>query len=231
MDAAANPPPGPNRIAGRPDWQNLFTPRLAALAARGVSRVYKPGSIVIHEGAPGGSMFFVGSGLVRTFTAREEDGAEFTFGFYGPRETLGEMSLDGSARSASVVAVQTTVCKFVDRDLLKTSIAQDPELAFELMGLLTRRARMLSDRARDLALYDVYGLMKLFLRREAQLQADGSLRVPYTLTQVQLAQQLGCARTMVTKLLKALIEGGYLRLDSTDQGKLWTVVKPLPKGF
>ena len=225
-DASSTPPLPP---AG--NLLQLFTPRLAALAARGVQRRYRAGSVLIHEGAPGGSMYFVREGLLRTYTAREEDGAEFTFGFYGPGETLGEMSLDGGLRTASVVVEEAAQCAYVDRELLRAGIAQDPDLAFELIGLLTRRARMLSNCARDLALTDVYGRLRLLLRATAQPQADGTLRMPYPLTQVQLAQQIGCTRPMVSKLLNDLNKGDYLRLDGSGKKRRLTILKALPPHY
>jgi CRP/FNR family transcriptional regulator, cyclic AMP receptor protein len=226
MDTAKNPPAAP----GKPDPYLLFQPPLAALAAQGAIKRYKRGLILIQEGDPGGDMYFVLAGRLRTYTANE-DGDEFTFGFYGAGETLGEMSLDGGTRSASVVVEEAAVCAHVDRATLKAGIAQDPELAFELMGLLIRRARMLSDRARDLALTDVYGRLSLLLRASARQQPDGTLRLPYPLTQLQMSQVIGCARPMVSKLMKDLVQGGYLRQDSTERGRLWTIVRPLPSGY
>jgi len=45
-----------------------------------------------------------------------------------------------------------------------------------------------------------------------------------TLTQEQLAQQVGCSRTMITRLLGDLVKGGYLRQDE----RRWRILRPLP---
>ncbi len=198
-------------------------PLLQALAAQAPQRRCRKGALLIEEGEPGGNLFFVDSGLLRAYSDRE-DGQEFTFGFYGPGEVLGEMSLDGGPRSASVTVEQTAVCRWVTRQTLEQHIAQHPALAFELLTLVIRRGRALSTRARDLALTDAYGRLVLLLRAGSRPQPDGTQRMTYGLTQVQLAQQIGCSRPMVTKLLGDLVKGGYL---VSDRGH-WVTCKPLP---
>ena len=198
-------------------------PALHRVSERGTLRRYKKGVVLIEEGEPGGTLFFVQTGLLRAYTART-DGQEFTFGFYGPGAVLGEMSLDGGPRSASVTVEETATCRCVSRQTLEQCIAEEPALAFELLALVIRRARALSDRARDLALHDAYGRLVLLLRAGSTAQPDGSQRMGFALTQAQLAQQIGCSRTMVTKLLGDLVKGGYLALEQRH----WVTRKALP---
>jgi CRP/FNR family cyclic AMP-dependent transcriptional regulator len=193
------------------------------VADQGEERRYRRGTLLIQEGDSGGSLYVILSGRLRAFTAKP-DGQEFTFGIYGPGEYMGELSLDGGPRSASVVVESTAVCRIVTRQTLERCIAEDPTLAFELLTKVIHRARDLSNRARDLALNDAYGRLALLLQSQGVPQADGSLWLPQRLTQAQLAQQIGCSRTMVTKLLGDLVKGQYLQLDD----KRWRVLRKLP---
>ncbi len=86
------------------------------------------------------------------------------------------------------------------------------------------RARDLSTRARDLALNDAYSRLTQLLRDGAVAQDDGTHWMPAPLTQEQLAGQVGCSRTMITKLLGDLVKGGYVRMD---QRRL-RLIQPLP---
>jgi CRP/FNR family cyclic AMP-dependent transcriptional regulator len=208
------------------DGLALLSPAMRVVADRGVERRYRRGTILFQEGDPGGSLYFIVRGRLRAYTARA-DGQEFTFGVYGPGECMGELSLDGGPRSASVMVEQAAVCRIVTRQTLEQCIAAQPELAFELLTKAIRRARDLSLRARDLALSDAYGRLSQLLREGAQAQADGTHWMPVALTQVQLAQQIGCSRTMVTKLLGDLVKGGWLRQDQ----KRWRLLRPLPPGW
>ena len=79
---------------------------------------------------------------------------------YGPGEYVGEMGLDGGVRSASVVALETTVCSMVTRRTLEQHLREQPEFAFELIAKVIRRARAATMSAKSMALNDVYGRLK-----------------------------------------------------------------------
>ena len=208
------------------DGLGRLSPALRTVAERGVERRYRRGTLLIQEGEPGGTLYFIVRGRLRAFTARD-DGQEFTFGFYGPGETMGELSLDGGPRSASVIVEETAVCRIVTRQTLESCIAQNPSLAFELLSMVIARARGLSNRARDLALGDAYSRLAQLLRDTAVPQPDGTRWMPAPVTQEQLAGQVGCSRTMITKLLGDLAKGGYV---GVDQRRL-RLLKPLPSGW
>ena len=205
------------------DGLELLSPTLRAVAERGTERRYRKGTILIEEGANGDALYFILRGRLRAYSARA-DGQEFTFGYYGPGEYMGEMSLDGGPRSASVIVDEASTCSVVTRQTLTQCIAQDPAITFELMAMVIRLARSLSTRARDLALNDAYGRLAHLLRESAAPQADGTQWMPNALTQEEMAQQVGCSRTMVTRLLGDLVRGGFLRRDE----RRWRLLRPLP---
>jgi CRP/FNR family cyclic AMP-dependent transcriptional regulator len=213
----------PAPLCTEEDGLARLSPAMRGVAERGVERRYRRGTILIQEGEPGGTLYFIVRGRLRAYTARA-DGQEFTFGSYGPGEYLGELSLDGGPRSANVIVEQTAVCRIVARQTLEQCIAAQPQLAFELLGKVIHLARRLSVRARDLALNDAYGRLVQLLRDNAQPQTDGTHWMPAVLTQAELAQQIGCSRSMVTKLLGDLVKGGWLRQDQ----KRWRLLRPLP---
>ncbi len=196
---------------------------LRTVAEHGLERRYRKGTILIEEGEAGGTLYFIVRGRLRAYSARA-DGQEFTFGFYGPGEYMGEMSLDGGPRSASVIVEEAATCRIVTRQTLEACIVRDPAITFELMAKVIRLARSLSTRARDLALNDAYGRLAQLLRSGADPQPDGSGWMRSALTQEQLAQQVGCSRTMITRLLGDLVKGGYLRQDE----RRWRILRPLP---
>ena len=208
------------------DGLALLSPSLRKVAERGMERRYRKGSILIEEGEPGGQLYFIVRGRLRAYSSTS-DGQEFTFGYYGPGEYMGEVSLDGGPRSASVIVEQAAVCRIVSRQILEQCIAQDPRITFELMAKISRLARVLSVRARDLALNDAYGRLIQLLRDGSELQADGSLWMRDAMTQEQIAQQVGCSRSMIANLLGGLEKGSYIRKDE----KRWRTLKAPPPKF
>lgn len=186
------------------------SPALCALAARGVTHHYKSGRLLIEEGDAGDTLYIVLQGRLRVFAAHAENGREITYGTYGPGEYVGEMSLDGAPRSASVETLKPTTCSVVTRTTLQTFISERPDFAFELLAKVIRRARAATLTARQLALNDAYGNLKAWLESESVPQADGTRWMAERPTHRELAHRIGRSREMVSRLMKDLERGGYV---------------------
>jgi len=157
-----------NSRAGRsgptlPSLHDLpISPALRALAERAEPRRYRKGVLLIQEGDQGDTLYIVLAGKVRAYSQGEND-REITYGVYGAGEYIGEISLDGGPRSASVMTLEPTVCVVIPRQTLLLHIAQYPEFAFELLSKVIRRARSATLSAKQLALNDVYGRLRALL--------------------------------------------------------------------
>jgi CRP/FNR family transcriptional regulator, cyclic AMP receptor protein len=179
-------------------------PSLRLLAARGIARSYRKGIVLIEEGSVGDNLYLILSGSLRAFSS-DARGREITYGVYGPGEYVGEMSLDGGPRSASVITEEACRLVMVTRASLLTHISEHPEFAFELLTKVIRRARAATLSTKQLALNDVYGRLKSLVDEST---GDGR---HLELTHQGIAQRLGCSREMVSKLVKDLELGGYLK--------------------
>lgn len=190
--------------------QEARAARLAELAALGNVRRYPARRLLIQEGDEGDNIYLVVSGRLRVFSS-DNRGKEITLGVYGAGEHVGEMSLDGGVRSASVETVEPTVCSVLTREMLRRHIAEHPDFAFDMMARLIRRARLATESARSLALIDVYGrLTRLLDELATELRPDGSRRLPERITHQEISSRIVCSREMVSRLLKDLEHGGYL---------------------
>ncbi len=200
-----------------------YAPNLRALAMQGEVRRYRKGAILINEGDSGDTMFMLLSGRVKVFSTNAND-KEITFGVYGPGEYFGEMALDGGARSASVMTQQASVCAVITRATLLAFIAQRPEFALELLSKVIRRLRLVTRYARSLAFTDVYGRLTRCLNELATLQEDGSRQIAERITHQEISSRVGCSREMVSRILKDLESGAYIRVTA----RRITLVKNLP---
>jgi CRP/FNR family transcriptional regulator, cyclic AMP receptor protein len=198
---------------------------LREIAATGVIRAYPKNTIIINEGEVGDSLFIVLSGRMKVF-ASNAAGREVVIAFHGPGEYVGEMSLDGSPRSASVMTVEPTTCAVVNRASVREFLLAHPEFAMHLIEKLIQRVRLTTENVKSLALSDVYGrLVKLLLA--LAVEREGRLIVPERLTQQDIAERVGASRDMISRLLKDLIAGGYLVI----QNHMITVLKKPPHGW
>ena len=196
---------------------------ISALAARGVVRRYRKGTVLIEEGDVSDTLYIVLSGRVRVYSSGDR-GREVTHGTYGPGEYVGEMSLDGGARSASVATIEACACAVVTRATLQAYIGENPSFAFELLSKVIRRARAATLSAKQLALNDVYGRLVALFNELSTPRPDGSRQIRERLTHQDAANRLGCSREMVSRLMKDLERGGYV---AQRQGRI-SVLGRLP---
>jgi CRP/FNR family cyclic AMP-dependent transcriptional regulator len=187
---------------------------LRSLAASGVQRSYRKGTLIIEEGSHGDTLYLLLRGRVKAFSS-DARGREVTYGVYGAGDYFGEMSLDGGPRSASVIVEQACTCAVLTRQTLHEHIAAEPAFAFELIGRVIRRARLATQSARSMALLDVYGRVVQLLESLAVVQADGTRIIAERLTHAEIAARVGCSREMVSRLMKDLAAGGFVETSGT----------------
>ena len=198
---------------------------LRAIAAGGVVRAFPRGSVLINEGDQGDSLFIILSGKVKVF-ASNAAGKEVVIDFHGPGEYVGEMSLAGAPRSASVITIEPTTCAVVTRAHFREFILAHPDFALHLIEKLILRARRATENVKSLALSDVYGRLVRLLVTLAH-DVDGRLVVPEKLTQQDIADRIGASRDRISRLMKDLVGGGYLAVEE----KTITILKKPPPGW
>jgi CRP/FNR family cyclic AMP-dependent transcriptional regulator len=198
---------------------------LRAIAATGVVRQFPKNAVLINEGEHGDSLFIVLAGKVKVY-ASNAAGKEVVIDFHGPGEYVGEMSLDGSPRSASVMTVEPTTCAVVGRAHFREFVLAHPDFALHLIEMLIRRVRHTTESVKSLALSDVYGrLVRLLL--SLAVERDGRLIVPEKLTQQDIAERVGASRDMISRLMKDLVGGGYLVIEE----RTITILRKPPPGW
>ncbi len=198
---------------------------LQTIAASGVVRSFPKQTVLIHEGDVGDALYIILSGRVKVY-ASNAAGREVVINFHGAGEYVGEMSLAGEPRSASVVTVEPTTCAIVNRAQFRDFIAANPDFAQHLIHTLIRRARSATENVKSLALSDVYGRLVRLINALA-VERDGRIMVQERLTQQDIAERVGASRDMIGKLMKDLVAGGYLLVEDRQI----TVLKKLPPGW
>ena len=186
---------------------------LRRLARHGEIKRYRKGHRLIQEGDHGDTLFIILSGRVRVFGSDDQD-REITYGTYGAGDYLGEIILDGGPRSASVITLEPTECALVTRQTLLQHISEHPEFAFDLLAKVIGLARAATLSTKQLALEDVYARLVSLLNELAVPQPDGTRLIAERLTHQAMANRLGCSREMVSRLMKDLEGGGYLRVEA-----------------
>ena len=192
------------------------------LTKLGSLRRFAPQTIFMVEGDIVESIYIILDGHVKVFSS-EPDGSQIVLNICGPGEWLGELSLDGGHRSASVMALESVNCSVVTRHSLREAITRDPDLAWQIIGTLINRTRQATGQIKRLALHDVYQRVTHLLQSLSHDQAGG-LVVSERLSQQEIAHRIGASRDMVARVMRELVTGGYVEVDH----KLIKLTKPFP---
>jgi len=201
----------------------LPTPLLDALAAHGNTRPFRANAILINEGDVSDTLYIVLTGRLRVYASSDE-GRDVVLAEHGPGEYVGELSLDGTARSASVKTLVDSTCCVVSGAQLRGFLAEQPDFALHLSHKLVRMVRRLTEQVKSLALQDVYGRMVRVLMELSDPAGDERV-VREKLTQQDIAERVGSSREMVSRIFKDLTKGGYVAVAS---GRIRILKRPPP---
>src|SRR3954469_3528232 len=108
-------------------------------------RDFPPNTVIVREGAPGNSMFFITAGLVEVRKKDVTTGIDFLLTEMGPGQNFGEMSrLTGKPRTATVTAVQPTTCAVLEQKDFQDLFMSYPKIGLALTTILAERVESAS---------------------------------------------------------------------------------------
>ncbi len=177
---------------------------------------FKAGTEIFAQGDPGDAMYFIDEGHLEV-SVMAADGRKLTLDILKDGDVVGEIALlDEGLRTATITA--RTPCRLwrLSRGDLKSAIANDPELALELLGLAGKRLRWLTRQIHEqafLSLQERLAAKVLHLTSEGE---DDDLDTLY-MSQSELADFLAVTREAVSKTLTVWKQNGVIELG---RGKL-----------
>lgn len=126
-----------------------LTPADSAEIARSMTRrEFPPHTMIVREGGPGDAAYLVLSGLVAVRRRDRESNVEFVLSELGPGQMFGEMALlTGKTRTATVVALEPTVCAVLSRDDFARALREHPGVAVAFTGILAERLERANEQA------------------------------------------------------------------------------------
>lgn len=194
-------------------FEGISDAALESLAALAATRSYPKNTIIVSEGDRSDTLFLILDGRVKVFVS-DDGNRELVLSTQGPGEYFGEMILDDGPRSASVMTLDPCRMAVVTRESFRNVLARNPEMAVTVIRNLIRRCRVLTESAKDLALLDVYGRLAKLLLSLAH-EEEGSLVIAEKLTKQEIGERIGASREMVSRILKDLTAGGYVRMEGS----------------
>ena len=189
--------------------------RIAAIAHR---RTILPGVRLSISACDARGIYLIRRGYLKA-TQDNEDGEEVILAIHGPGELLGDIGLtagdEQTTRAASALAIGEVDLAVFRRDAFLACLATMPVLSLNLLALYADRLLRAGDRIESLATADVEERLVRLLHDLARAHGEpalGGRRLPYRITQVELASMVGASRVRVNQMLGELKSAGIVSI-------------------
>jgi len=175
-----------------------------------ILKKYKAGDILLNENSYIRSIPIVIRGAIKVIRT-EEDGREILLYYIKPGESCIMSFLGGMHNETSKVKAEVeedAELLFLPIDKVSLFIKEYPEWLDYIFRLYHKRFEELLDIVNAIAFKKVDERLLALLRKKQELLGKPSI----TITHEQLANELGTARVVVSRLLKQLEEDGVVEL-------------------
>jgi CRP-like cAMP-binding protein len=203
-------------LAKVPLFAGLGAAELDSLASSTRTRSLPAKCELFHKGHEGAEVYVVARGSLKVLTTSEE-GDDVVFTILGPGEVVGEVAfLSGSPRTATVATITPTDLLAIDRRDLLAFPKAHPEASLELLAVLAKRLKRLSELVEDTLFLNlpVRLAKKLVSLAGSHGQpTEGGVRIELRLSQEEWGDLVGATRESVNKQLRSWTEQGLVRLD------------------
>lgn len=187
----------------------------------GITKNYHEGDIILDENASIRSIPIVMKGMLKVIRT-EEDGREILLYYIKAGESCIMSFLGGMHNEKSIVKAEIeedAEILFLPVDKVSLFIKEHPEWLDYIFRLYHKRFEELLDIINAIAFKKVDERLLNLLNKKAEITASDTINT----THEQLANELGTARVVVSRLLKQLEEEGRLKLGRNKITLLKTI--------
>ncbi|MBL8790130.1 MAG: Crp/Fnr family transcriptional regulator [Rhizobiales bacterium] len=171
----------------------------------------RKGASLFERGDSGGTMYVVQDGRIE-ISIINDAGRKIVLNQVGAGHCVGEISMiDGKARTASAIALETTRLFSVPRAAFVDAAAACPQLSINLMEILCERLRWVSDSVEEYALHSFE--LRLARRLLVLNRSFGDGEKSIGITQTDLADFAGATRESVNKTLMQWKQDGLVEVQ------------------
>jgi CRP-like cAMP-binding protein len=182
--------------------------------------------MVLLEGEPATSLYFVASGAVKLFKTSAE-GKEQILSIVRPGDSFNDVSIfDGGPNPASARTMGPVLLYGIKKHDMEAILREHPQIVLNVVRVLAGRVRHLVSLVEDLSFRHVMSRVAKILFE----YVGGEMGPGPRLTQQEMAAMAGTAREVVGRSLKALEGEGAIKLDRhriiiTDKEALQKIIE------
>lgn len=183
--------------------------------SKGFQRRILADEMIFMENDLEDTLFYVVEGLVKLFIV-SRDGKEKTMQILGGGQIFGETAMFnelGYCLNAQTLTDTVVYCATFKE--LKDAAMEEPDLAFELLRVMSDKMRTSNQQVKDMIFYDVAGRTAnqiLVFGQQFGTKTEQGILIQLVLTHQEIANLLGASRVTVTKILNQFEEDGVIEI-------------------
>lgn len=201
-----------------PLFKGLGETELSWIAQRAHRRLFPAGTSIVTAEQPGEAVYIILAGTVKIHI-EQTDGRDVVLAIVGAGDTLGEMSLlDSAGRSASAVAIESSLLLWMDKAVFQQILTDFPPVALNLIRIMSSRVRLNNELIQALATLDVYGRVARQLLAFAEKYGENGIGlIPIHLTQGDIADLVGASRKRVNQVMVFFREQEFISINASGK--------------
>ncbi len=193
---------------------------------------YKKEEKIFSEGDEGDKLYIVISGLIKIFKISSGERIK-TLALLKKGDFFGEMAiLDKELRSATAQAMEDTDMMVIDNNSFRLLLKDNSEILFNIIETLCFRLRESNRHIHIITFQNIMGRTAsalLDLASRCGEKTQKGIKINLEITHQELANLVGTAREIITKVLSSFKRNGYLSIDDhyiiiIDEEKLKEVI-------
>lgn len=196
-----------------PLFQGLSSSAREALTGIVRHRRFQKGGVIFSEGESGHGFFVVTGGRVKIFKLSAE-GKEQILHIFAAGEPFGEVAVfTGRHFPAHAMALEAAATLYFPRDDFINLISSHPDVALNMMAVLSRRLHTFTDLIENLSLKEVPGRLAAFLLYQCAPDV-GTDTIRLDISKAQLASILGTIPETLSRIMARMVQDGLIKLQA-----------------
>lgn len=201
-----------DHIAAIPLFEGLPQTQIEELTDIVVDQTFNRGQNIFSDGDEATGFYVVAGGKVKIYKS-SPDGKEQILHIFGPGEAFGEVPMfAGGHFPANADTLEQSRLFFFPRAGFVNLIRQEPMLAMNMLGALSRRLRMLATLVDNLSLKEVPGRLAAYILHLSDSN-NNAAAVELEISKGQLASLLGTIPETLSRILAKMSSQGIIMVE------------------
>ncbi|MGG1517818.1 Crp/Fnr family transcriptional regulator [Paenibacillus oryzisoli] len=199
-----------------PLFRDLSNEELEGLCTIMIQRTFRKKAIVFSEGSEKEAVYFIQSGLVKTYKT-DENGHQQIVSILKTGDMFPHTGLFHAAcYPATAETIVPTILLAMPIRPFESLLSSTPSIAVKILRVMSQKMIELQEKIQELTGQDVQNRGQLFLLKLAETNGrmkNGRLRIEIPMTHQDIANAIGTTRETVNRMLNQLRKDGIVETD------------------